>query len=257
LPLEGERCFMADKKWYNHFVSFDEDPQGAGGDSAHAARPSGSVASVPGAKPGKPAPASAGTAAQRVAEIASSLSQPPAFSPSMPHNSSFEEIYAAAEIPATPYNILKVAEMLQSPHIKDLPAEVRRSSVLVALDAAGVKLQSVIEDAVRRDRALDTFETVQLRSVEELEAAKGKENQQIQAEMERLAAEHQARIQANRDSILKARERFEAWQKKKQEEEQRISDAVAPFVTENPVTTRSAVSTATPASPGLKSTKQG
>ena len=246
---------MADKKWYNHFVSFDEDSQPTGSDSAHpgAAHP-GPNAPVVKPAAGKPG---AGTAAQRVAEIASSLGQPPAFSPSMPHSSSFEEIYAAAEIPATPYNIMKVAEMLQSPHLKDLPSEVRRSSVLVALDAAGVKLQSVIEDAVRRDRALDTFESVQLRSVEELEAAKGKENQQIQAEMERLVAEHQARIQANRESIAKARERFEAWQKQKQAEEQRISDAVAPFVTENPVsTTRSAASAPAPPS-GAKSTKQG
>jgi phage terminase small subunit len=241
---------MADKKWYNHFVSFDEESQPTGSDSVHAVgvHPVPSKPVIAG-KPGAPA-----TAAQRVAEIASSLGQPPAFSPSMPHSSSFEEIYAAAEIPATPYNIMKVAEMLQSPHLKDLPAEVKRSSVLVALDAAGVKLQSVIEDAVRRDRALDTFESVQLRSVEELEAAKGKENQQIQTEMERLAAEHQARIQANRETIAKARERFEAWQKQKQAEEQRISDAVAPFVTENPVsTTRSPAA----APSGTKSTKQG
>lgn len=248
---------MADKKWYNHFVSFDEDSQPSGSDSAHpsAVRPGPSAPSVKAGAAGKPG---AGTAAQRVAEIASSLGQPPAFSPSMPHSSSFEEIYAAAEIPATPYNIMKVAEMLQSPHLKDLPSEVRRSSVLVALDAAGVKLQSVIEDAVRRDRALDTFESLQRNSVEELEAAKGKENQQIQAEMERLVAEHQARIQANRESIAKARERFEAWQKQKQAEEQRISDAVAPFVTENPVsTTRSAAPAAAPAPSGAKSTKQG
>jgi hypothetical protein len=251
---------MADKKWYNHFVSFDEDSQQTAADSSHpaAVHPG---ANVPGAKlgaPGRPAPAGAITAAQRVAEIASSLGQPPAFSPTMSHTSSFEEIYAAAEIPATAYNIMKVAEMLQSPHLKDLPADVKRSSVLVALDAAGVKLQSVIEDAVRRDRALDTFESVQLRSVEDLEAAKGKENQQIQAEMERLVAEHQARIQANRESTTKARERFEAWQKKKQEEEQRISDAVAPFVTENPVsTTRSPTAAAASPTPSAKSTEQG
>jgi hypothetical protein len=251
---------MADKKWYNHFVSFDDEAEQSAPDSSHVAtRP------VPGAKSAAPAkpgvPASVPTAAQRIAEIAASVGPTPAMPASMSHASSFEEIYAAAEIQPSPYNIMKVAEMLQSPHLKDLPTEVRRSSVLVALDAAGVKLQSVIEDAVRRDRALDTFESVQLKSVAELDAAKTKENQQIQAEMEKLVADHQARIQANRETVAKARERFEAWQKKKQEEEQRISDAVAPFVTENPVTTSKtpapARAVAPPSPSGTATAKEG
>ena len=55
--------------------------------------------------------------------------------------------------------------------------------------------------------------------------------------MEKLVAEHQARLQANRDAVAKARERFEVWRTKKQAEEQRIYDAIAPFVSENPVST--------------------
>lgn len=216
---------MAEKKWYEHFVSFDPDSH------SH---------EIPGtAKPGPKAPTPPPNAAQRVAEIAASLGPAPKFKSDVSGSSTFDEIYAAAEItaPTHGYSVFKVAEMLQSPHIKDLPAEVKRSSVLVALDAAGVKLQSVVEDAVRRDRALDTFESVQQRGVEELEAAKNRENQQIQAEMEKLVADHQARLQANREAIAKARERFEAWRGKKQTEEQRIYDAISPFVTENPVTT--------------------
>jgi len=182
-----------------------------------------------------------------VSEIAATLGPAPKFAANVSGSSTFDEIYSAAEIPqpAHGYSVFKVAEMLQSPHIKDLPAEVKRSSVMVALDAAGVQLQTVVEDAVRRDRALDTFESVQLRGVQDLETAKNKENQQIQTEMEKLIADHQARIQANRDAIAKARDRFETWRKKKQEEEQRIYDAIAPFVTENPVTT-----TRSPGPPG-------
>ena len=67
---------------------------------------------------------------------------------------SFEEIYNAAEIhpPTHGYTIYKIADMLQSEHIRNLPADVKRSSILLALDAAGVKLQDIIEDAVRRSR---------------------------------------------------------------------------------------------------------
>ena len=55
----------------------------------------------------------------------------------------------------------------------------------MALEAAGVPIQEVIEDAVKRDRALDTFERVQQKALDELEARKTQENQQIQAEMDR------------------------------------------------------------------------
>src|SRR5207237_3202257 len=130
-----------------------------------------------------------------VAEIAKTVAPQPQFTVSPANAASFEEIYKAAEIPAVSqgYSILKVAEMLQSEHIRTLPAEVKRSSILVALDAAGVNIRDVIQDAVRRDRALDTFENVQQKALEDLESRKAKENSQIQAEIDRLVAEHRAK----------------------------------------------------------------
>jgi len=100
-----------------------------------------------------------------------------------------------------------------------------------------VKLQEVLEDAVRRDRALDTYEHVQERALHELEGHKAEENRQIQAELDRIVAEHQARIQKNNDEVTKEKERFYGWRLKKQQEEKKISDAVSYFVTENPITT--------------------
>ena len=71
----------------------------------------------------------------------------------------------------------------------------------------------------------------------ELEARKTQENQQIQAEMDRVMAEHRSRMQANNDEVAKEKERFFAWRLKKQEEEQNIAEAVSYFVAENPITT--------------------
>jgi hypothetical protein len=68
-----------------------------------------------------------------------------------------------------------------------------------------------------------------------LEAQKTQENQQIQAELDRVMAEHRSRIQANNDEVAKEKERFFAWRLKKQEEEQKIADAVSYFVTDNPI----------------------
>ena len=144
--------------------------------------------------------------------------------------------------PAHGYTIVKIADMLQSERIRALPAEVKKSSVLLALDAAGVKIEDVIEDAVKRDRALDGFERVQQKSLDDLEARKEQENNQIQAELDRLIAEHKARVQANKDEVAKEKERFYSWRLQKQQEEQKIADSVSYFVAENPITTGGASS---------------
>ena len=68
--------------------------------------------------------------------------------------------------------------MLQSEHIRSLPPDVKQQSIMVALDAAGVKVAEIIEDAVQRDRALDTYERVLQKHLEDLRAQKAAENQQ-------------------------------------------------------------------------------
>jgi hypothetical protein len=210
------------KKWYNFFVSVDQGAQ-------------------------EPEQAAAPSAAQTIAEIAATIAPPPepVAMPAQAASGSFTDIYEAAEIrpPAHGFTILKVADLLQSEHIRKLPRDVKRSSVLLALEAGGANAQQVIEDAIKRDRALDTFERLQEQQLAALESAKTKENQQIQAELDRLVAEYRGRMQANTDEVARERERFYGWRLKKQEEEQKIADAVSYFVTENPITTR-------PAAPG-------
>lgn len=205
------------KKWYNLFVSVDES----------SSRPEESEATPP-----------APTAAQAVADIARSVGPPPTFTAPITNPASFAEIYQAAEIHPPPhgFTIEKVGDMLRSEHIRNMPRDVKRSSVLVALEAVGAPIQDVIQDAMRRDQALDTFESVQEKALNQLEAQKLQENQQIQAEIDRILAEHRSRIQANNDEVAKEKERFFAWRLKKQEEEQKIADAVSYFVTDNPIT---------------------
>ena len=228
------------KKWYEHFISVDDDAQADGN-------------AAPPAKPGAPnakSPAG-GSAAQTIADIAASIQAPPpaqqqqlaqvASKAAAPNAAplGLAEIYAAAGITSPPdgYTVLKVAEMLQSVHIKDLPAELRKRSVLVALDAAGVKIQQIVEDAVRRDQALDTFERLQQKQVEEFEAAKIEENRKHQTEMDRLVTDLKLKMETNQKSVAQRKEAFQAWRIQKQLEEQRIADAISHFVTENPITT--------------------
>jgi hypothetical protein len=208
------------KKWYNYIVSVDDD-------AAQQEQTTQGTTSA------------AKSAAQSVAEIAATIAPEPQFTTPVSDPTSFEEIYKAAEIPggSKGYTILKVAQMLESDHIRNLPSDVRKSSILVALDAAGVDIKDVIQDAVRRDRALDTYERVQQRAVEELESRKSKENSDIQAQIDTYVTEQRAKIQANNDEISREKERFTGWRLKKQQEEKKIAEAVGYFVTENPITT--------------------
>jgi hypothetical protein len=225
------------KKWYNYFVSVED----AGGATA------GSPSQAEGTSGASPA--------QTVAEIASGMASPePRFTSPVSSAASFGEIYKAAEIPDAPggYSILKISEMLQSEHIRSMPADVKKSSILVALDAAKVDIKDVIQDAVRRDRALDTFERVQEKAISDMEAAKSQENAQIQAALDKYVSEQRAKIQANNDEVTKEKERFFGWRLKKQQEEKKIADAVAPFVTENPISTGGG-SAPPAAKPGQKS----
>ncbi len=232
------------KPWYSYFVSVDE------------------AAADPNAEPGAPqgqAPPVARTAAQSVAEIAAGISTP-AFGKPITDPASFDQIYEAAEIrpPAHGFTIFKIADMLKSEHIRSLPVEIKRSSVLLALDAAGVKLQEIIEDAVRRDRALDTFETgAAARAGSTGSRGRPRRTRSSRQEADRVLNELRARIQANNDEVAKERERMQTWRLQKQQEERRIADAVAPFVSENPITTGPAAAPAKPEQDTRPASREG
>jgi hypothetical protein len=199
------------KKWYQYLVTRE------GGD------------------PG--APAESDPAATTVADIAAGV---PAEMPLPPLEGtpSFADIYAAAQIepPSHGYSILKVADMLQSEHIAALPIDVKKKSVLVALDAAGVAVNDVIEDAVKRDRALDTFERTQQKALDALETRVHAEKARLQQEIDALIVERQTKIQQADAELARETSAVRAWRERKQAEEQRIADAVGHFATENPIT---------------------
>ena len=205
------------KKWYDFFV-VTERPADAGGAQARPA-PSGKAASK---RAGDLAPGTEATFTKPVAD------------PTV-----FDEIYTAARIatPAHGYTILKVAEMLASEHLRDLPPDVRRKSILVALDAARVSVDSIVEDAVQRDRALDTYEKVLEKTVTDLRAASEAENRGLEKEIEQQVAQLRAKIDANNRHLREEEASLAAWRDRKQAEENRIADAVRYFVSENPVTT--------------------
>lgn len=141
----------------------------------------------------------------------------------------FEQIYqnAATKPPRIPYNILKIAEMVNSPHLGTMSPEAKRCSLLMALDAAGAAIEDVLQDAVIRQRALLDYEEAQRERLRHFEHTKAEENTKIQAELERLTNLHNARIQANLEEVAREQDNFRAWQKSKHLESQRITEAAA------------------------------
>jgi hypothetical protein len=137
-----------------------------------------------------------------------------------PRFDSFEEIYRTAAVspPQSAYSSLKVAEMINSPHLAGMSTESRRCSVLMALDAAGVDVKAILEDAMLRQRAVDDYEEAQQKKLQEFESDKAKSNRKIQADLDRITAEYMGQIQSNVDDVARHQDVFRIWQKSKQVE---------------------------------------
>ena len=209
---------MSSKKWYDLFVV--RTPGDAATDTA--------------------------AAPERVADIAAAAASPSeaAFTDATATPTDMKDIYDSAQIgvPAHGYTVLKVAEMLHSEHIRALPAEVKQKSIMVALDAAGVKITDIVEDAVKRDRALDTYERVLQKHLEELRTQKAAENQRLEEEINQRVAELKARVDQNNADLGAEQNNLLAWRARKRQEEDRIAEAIGYFVSENPITTSTAPS---------------
>ena len=146
----------------------------------------------------------------------------------------FDQIYRSSGVkpPDLPYSILKVVDMLASQHLKGMSPEAKRCALLMALEAAGVGMEDLLQDAMVRQRALNDYAEKQQERLNRFEAEKSEENRAIQAELDRVTGQYMARIQANVDEVARQQDALLAWQKRKQEESQRIADAAGYLVPE-------------------------
>jgi NADH:ubiquinone oxidoreductase subunit len=149
-----------------------------------------------------------------------------------PKPASFEQIYqsAAAKPPQICYGIPKVMEMVDSPHLAGMTPEAKRCALFMALDAAGAQIEDLLQDAVVRQRALNDYEEAQQDRLRDFEAAILEENRAIQGELDRITSQYMARIQVNVDEVARQQDNFRDWQKQKQQECRRMTDAASLLV---------------------------
>jgi hypothetical protein len=131
------------------------------------------------------------------------------------------------------YTILKVAQMLQSEHMVALPTPAKRAAILVALQAAGVKVTDVIDDAVQRTEVLADAQRNREKALREFEIRKEEANRKVQAMVQSLVAEYDARIQRTKEEVISEKDKFAEWRRVKAEEEQKIAGAVSYLMNEN------------------------
>ncbi len=200
---------MAEKKWYNVFVSVEDEEK----------------------KTGMTIQAPESQSRMEVSEP--QLEQPVArIGEEFP---SFEAIFQAFGIkePANGFTVYRAEELLRSVYLKNANPEIRRSALMVALEALRIPAEEVIQDAVRRDKALTQFEKIEERRLRELEQKKSEENKRLQEEMERIFNEIREKMEDNNSLLKDTRDKFQAWQQEKEKEEQRLSSVLQYFVSQD------------------------
>ena len=152
----------------------------------------------------------------------------------------FPAIYKASGIkdPAHGFTAYKVLEILSAPDFAALDAKAKAGALsgFLRMNPSGpVPIEDVIQDALARDNALDGFEAFLRQKLEARNADREKENASLQAGIDELVRKNREKMQANLEAIAKEQERFASWQARKRVEEQKLFEAVGPFVEKNPV----------------------
>lgn len=148
--------------------------------------------------------------------------------------SSFEDIYHRSAFKAATstaaWDILKVADMIASEHLHGLSPAAKHSALMMALEAAGVAVEDMLQDAVQRQRVLNEYEENQRGRLEQFEKAKLEENQRLAEEMEAMSSQYRMRIASGVQEIERERAVFREWQERKEREQRRISEAASACV---------------------------
>lgn len=166
----------------------------------------------------------------------------------------FPAIYRAAGVtdPAHGYSAYKVLEIFSSPGFAALDTRAKAAALTGFLNmnpTGPVPITDVVQDAVRRDQALDRFEEFLRRKLAERSEQIEKENARLQAEIDEVTRKNRERMEANRIAIETEQARLSRWLVIKRAEERKLFDAVNPFVESNPISTADAPRPAAPAVP--------
>lgn len=166
----------------------------------------------------------------------------------------FPAIYRAAGVsdPAHGYSAYKVLEIFASPGFAALDTRAKAAALTGFLNmnpTGPVPITDVVQDAVRRDQALDRFEEFLRRKMADRTEQIEKDNAQLQAEIDEVSRRNREKMEANHIAVETDQARLTRWLIVKRAEERKLFDAVNPFVEQNPISTADTPRAAAPAAP--------
>ena len=166
----------------------------------------------------------------------------------------FPDIYKAAGVnePAHGYSATKVLEIFASPGFTALDTRAKAAALTGFLNmnpSGPVPITDVVQDAVRRDQALDKFEEFLRNKLGTRSEQIDKDNAQLQAEIDEITRRNRDRMEANRITLETEQAKLTRWLIAKRAEERKLFDAVNPFVEENPISTAESKRPGAPAPP--------
>ncbi|HEX9941775.1 MAG TPA: hypothetical protein VGG03_07150 [Thermoanaerobaculia bacterium] len=164
----------------------------------------------------------------------------------------FPAIYRAAGVTDPPhgYSAYKVLEIFASPGFASLDTRAKAAALAGFLNmnpSGPVPVTDIVQDAVRRDQALDRFEEFLRNKAAARSEQIDRENAQLQAEIDEVTRRNRERMEANRVALETEQARLSRWQVIKRAEERKLFDAVNAFVEENPISTADSPRPAAPA----------
>ena len=153
--------------------------------------------------------------------------------------SDWSAVYREAGVHPPPhgYGVDRVSEMLETKRFGSLDRDTKRKAIMVALEAAGVSIRDVIQDALMRDHALEAFERAKQREVEELRARTEGRVKTIQQELETVIRESNSELERLKRATEESGPAFAQFHERKRREEERLRGVLAHFVREedNPI----------------------
>lgn len=157
----------------------------------------------------------------------------------------FVAIFKAAGVsdPAHGYTAYKVLEIFASPGFTSLDTRAKAAALTGFLNmnpTGPVPITDVVQDAVKRDQALDKFEEFLKAKLASRAEQIEKDNAALQAEIDEVTRRNREKMDTNRIALETEQARLARWQVIKRAEERKLFDAVNPFVEANPISTADA-----------------
>ncbi len=163
----------------------------------------------------------------------------------------FPAVFKAAGVVDPPhgYSVYKVLEIFNSPGFATLDTRAKAAALTGFLNmnpSGPVPVTDIVQDAVRRDQALDKFEEFLRTKLATHTAQTDKDNARLQAEIDEVTHRNRETMEANRIALEAEQTRLTRWLTQKRAEERKLFDAVNPFVEKNPISTAESSPAAAP-----------